>query len=76
MGRHANSVLAVAIATGLQLVGVSAVYDSIAGYTPVSDVESHSLLDLDMEDMDDGVSLETVAGFTAASEAYSVGGNR
>ncbi|CAM9121769.1 unnamed protein product [Scytosiphon promiscuus] len=72
MGRHANQILAVALATGLQL---AASYDAIAGYTPVSDVESHSLLDLDMQAIDDGVSLLTDAGFVSAYSAYANGGN-
>ncbi|CAM9671455.1 unnamed protein product, partial [Hapterophycus canaliculatus] len=72
MGRPANIFLAVAAASGMQLV---ASYDPIAGYTPVSDVESHSLLDLDMEEMESNADLKTIAGFTAATSAYSEGGN-
>lgn len=58
------------------LTAVVADFDVIAGYTPVSDVVPHSLLDLDVEDMEAGADLQTTAGFTAAWTAYSEGGNR
>lgn len=51
-------------------------HDPIAGYQPVSDVVPHSLLDLDMADMEAGVDLLTDAGFESAWTAYAVGGNR
>lgn len=58
------------------ITAVAADFDVIAGYTPVSDVVPHSLLDLDMEEMEEGTDLETVAGFDAAWTAYAEGGNR
>lgn len=58
------------------MTAVVADYDPIAGYTPVSDVVNHSLLDLDVEEMEAGADLQTTAGFTAAWTAYSEGGNR
>eukprot|EP00752_Nemacystus_decipiens_P007947 g7100.t1 len=57
------------------LTAVVADYDPIAGYTPVSDVVPHSLLDLDVEEMEVGADLQTEAGFAAAWTAYSEGGN-
>lgn len=74
MSRHAN--LALAVATAATALQLAASFDNIAGYTPVSNVESHSLLDLDMSDMEDGADLQTTAGFLAAYTAYSEGGNR
>jgi len=51
-------------------------YDAIAGYVPVSDVVPHSLLDLDMQEIDEGVDLFSAVGFANAYTAYSEGGNR
>lgn len=67
--------IAATVATGY-MTTVGASFDVIAGYEPVSDVVPHSLLDLDMEEMDAGADLKTDAGFTAAFTAYSEGGNR
>lgn len=70
--RCALLLLAVASATTV----VFADFDLIAGYEPVSDVVPHSLLDLDMAEMEEGVDELSDAGFAAAYSAYSVGGNR
>lgn len=73
------SVSRCAIAASVAASYMSAVvasYDAIAGYTPVSDVVPHSLLDLDVEEMEVAADLQTIAGFTTAYTAYSEGGNR
>ena len=51
-------------------------FDPIAGWTPVSDVVEHNKLDLDTLAMETNADLQTEEGFSAAYEAYSVGGNR
>lgn len=71
--RYALLVVAVASAT---TAVVLADFDLIAGYEPVSDVVPHSLLDLDMSDMEEGTDQNTEDGFAAAYSAYAVGGNR
>lgn len=55
---------------------VSTSYDPIAGWTPVSDVVEHWKLDLDTLAMEIDADLQTDAGFLAAYEVYSDGGNR
>lgn len=52
---------------------VAADYDMIAGYTPNSDVEPHSLLDLDMEEIE---MLSDDFNFTEAYQLYANGKNR
>ena len=51
-------------------------FDPIAGWTPVSDVVEHNKLDLDTLAMETNADLQTEEGFSAAYEAYSVGGSR
>lgn len=50
-------------------------YAAIAGYIPNSDVVAHSLLDLDMKEIDEEAGKETEAGFAAAFTRYDEGLN-
>lgn len=67
--------IAAAAATSC-MTTVLADHGLIAGYEPASDVDSQSLLDLDMVVIDAGANLQTDAGLEAAYRAYTVGGSR
>lgn len=71
-----STLLLLAAAAATATTTVFADHDLIAGYQPVSDVVSHSLLDLDMQELEAGTDLLTEPGFAAAWAAYAEGGNR